>query len=482
MPTEHYRYSVTSKGWRFLAAVVGLAAVTIALNAAASPHIARADAVAASAAKPGPRGRIKHIVVIYQENHSFDETLGYFCLHPRRRCDGYVGPVRLADGTTVDMAKSPDPVPGAWHNVQAQTTAVNGGRMNGWAQVNGCHGKQIHHCLSYYTPKQIPNLTALTGKFVVSDRMFSMYNSPSWGGHIYVVAATQDNFTGDIPYKPGATDKKAVDGWGCDSHFVSAWKNPTTGATAPEPSCIPAPPGTLDPKRYPFNGPFKASPVKWVPTIFDRLDAAHISWKLYSGTKVWAICPTFAECAYGPQHKNVVGTHQIVSDASAGRLPAFSVLLPGSGTSQHNGSSMRAGDNWICEAVSAIERSHEWSSTAVFITYDDCGCFYDHVPPGTNPDGSKQGIRLPMVIVSPYAKQAYTDDHAATLASVLRFTEQTFGVKALSVNDKKAYNFSDAFNFAAKPTGPRVAMHSTPVSAASKRFIARHPEDPDDPT
>ena len=146
---------------------------------------------------------------------------------------------------------------------------------------------------------------------------------------------------------------------------------------------------------------------------------------------------------------------------------------------------MRVGDNWIGKVVKVIEQSKEWSSTVIFITYDDCGCFYDHVRPGKNPDGTQQGIRLPLVIVSPYAKAGYTDSHHASLASILRFTERTFGLESLDVNDAHAYDYADAFNFAAKPTGSRVTMREYAVPASSRQFLASHPvsaEDEDDPT
>jgi phospholipase C len=446
--------------------------------------VAAARSAAAASRAAGPAGKIKHVVVVYQENHSFDETLGKFCQMHHHRCDGYTGPVRLASGEVVDMFKSPDPVPGVFHNVLAQTNAVNGGAMDGWGKVTGCHPPASHRwCLSYYTPKQIPNLTALASKFVVSDRTFSMYNSPSWGGHIYPAAATQDNFNGDIPSPvPGHAHPR---GWGCISNLQSAWVNPVTHKPTQQPSCIPARPGTLDPTLYPYNGPYRPSPVAWVPTIFDRLDDKALSWKIYTSTKVWSICPTFAECAFGPQHLNVVRTQQILSDAASGRLPAYSILLPdglGGVTSQHNGSSMRVGDNWIGRVLATLQQSPQWSSTAVFITYDDCGCFYDHVPPGTNPDGSQQGIRMPMVIVSPYAKHGYTDSKPATFASILHFTEKTFGLKPLGVNDANAYAYANSFNFAARPSGPRAVLRRHPVSAATRHFLATHPMDPDDPT
>src|SRR5205823_1884136 len=142
------------------------------------------------------------------------------------------------------------------------------------------------------------------------------------------------------------------------------------------------------------------------PTIFDRLDSISLPWRIYETVYQWSVCPTFAKCLYGPQHTNMVPTGQVLDDAAHGTLPASSVLVPegpGGGTGQHPPHSMLVGDNWIARVVNALQQSPQWSSTAVFITYDDCGCFYDHVPPGTNPDGTDQGVRVPMVIISPYA-------------------------------------------------------------------------------
>ena len=132
--------------------------------------------------------------------------------------------------------------------------------------------------------------------------------------------------------------------------------------------------------------------------------------------------------------------------------------------------------------IGAVEAGPQWSSTAIFVTYDDCGCFYDHVPPGYNPNGFRQGVRVPMVIASPYAKVAYTDSHTASFASVLRFTEETFGLPALGINDLHAYDYANSFDFSQQPllVGPRM-VHSF-ISQAEIRRLAKlaplHANDP----
>jgi phospholipase C len=421
---------------------------------------------------------IQHIIVMYQENHSFDSVLGYWCAQTGH-CIGMPNTVTLAGGSVVTPKQAPDLVPQVDHGVAQQQAAMNGGAMNGWAKIHGCTAP-TYACISYYTPTQLPNLTALAGKFAISDETFSEADSPSWGGHLYAVAATTDGFLGNNP-----TPTNAGPGWGCDSNKTTAWVN-TSGKTVQEPSCIPDPALGL-----PNGGAYKATPVSYVPTIMDRLDAASLAWKFYattSGPKTgggsynWATCPSFAECLDTSQRANLVRTDTILTDAAAGTLPAFGLVLPGDdkvdqNASQHNGTSMAVGDNWIGKVVTALENSPEWSSTVLFITYDDCGCFYDQVPPGKNPDGSQEGTRVPMVIVSPYAVSGYVDKTPTTFAGILAYVEMTFGLNPLNANDAAAYPFTNAFNYAQVPLTP-VPMTLRPVTPAQLHSNIGGADDP----
>src|SRR4029077_3858029 len=119
----------------------------------------------------------------------------------------------------------------------------------------------------------------------------------------------------------------------------------------------------------------------------------------------------------------------------------------------------------------------EWSSTALFITYDDCGCFYDQIPPGLNPDGTQRGVRVPLVIVSPYAIPGYVDTTTTTFAGILAYVEQTFGLAPLGVNDAGAYAFANAFDYSRPPRAP-LPMRYTPVSAAQLNEGAGSSDDP----
>jgi phospholipase C len=144
---------------------------------------------------------IQHVVIIYQENHSFDNVLGSFCLsfHPSR-CDGAsVG--TLPSGQQIQLASASDKVPSVDHTSSSQATAIDGGKMDGFGKIQGCTADLGYRCYSQFAPKQIPNLTALAQNFAVSDRTFEMNAIPSWGAHVELAASTLDGFVGDNPFR-----------------------------------------------------------------------------------------------------------------------------------------------------------------------------------------------------------------------------------------------------------------------------------------
>ena len=424
---------------------------------------------------PPPGSPIKHVVVIYQENHSFDNVLGPWC-DQTGMCNGIPAAVTLKSGVVVTPSDATDRIPTMEHSVAGNAAAVDGGKMDGWASLKGCSAPQ-YACVSAFQPSQIPNLIALARNFAISDATFSMSDSASWGGHLYAVAATTDGFTGDIPSpKNGVTPGQ---GWGCDSDLMGRWQATLGGAYSMQPSCIPD--YSLNSTQYPNGGSFAPTSVAHVPTIMDELDAAGLPWRFYTSNYDWATCPSFAGCLYTSQRNNMVPTTSILNDAGAGTLPSFSLLLPSasttSSTSQHNDTSMLAGDNWLGQVLTAIEDGPEWATTTVFITYDDCGCFYDHVAPGVNPDGTQQGSRSPLVIISPYAVAGYVDHTHTSFAGILAYVEQTFGLSPLGMNDAGAYPFTNSFNYDQAPLAG-VPMTVTPLPPPSRDLA--EPEDPSD--
>jgi phospholipase C len=406
--------------------------------------IVAAIALVAITSAGGTESPVKHVVVIIQENHSFDNVLGQLCIQDHRDCNAAASGKNLR-GETIPLSRASDFVVNVYHSQKAQLKAMDGGRMDGFQTVTGCHKDQ---CYTQYDPSQIPALATLARSGAISDAFFSRAIVPSWGDHLDFFAQTLDGFVGENPDPlPGAPAPGP--GWGCDSNRDTPWIDPATRRRLPEPSCVPDRNG---------RGPYRPSPVAYVPTFGDRLEAAGKTWGIFgavnpvaksqTGPYNWAICPTFAECLYGPQHNNMHEQSVFFADAEHGTLPNFSILIPTEGptgpTSQHNGTSMLVGDNQVGNEVSAIENGPQARSTTIFIYYDDCGCFYDHVPP---PSGL--GIRVPLVIVSPYAKPGYTDHNVATNSSIIAYAESVLEVNPLTEADEKAYDFHESFDYSA---------------------------------
>ena len=438
---------------------LGLIAALVA--AVASP------AVVPAAAAPSP-SPIKHIVVILQENHSFDNLFGRWC-YRTGRCRGAVTG-RIRSGRVVPLREPSDRVAFVGHEGRAHRRSWHGGAMDGFNRVLGCRRPSHYACYVQYRFRDVPNLARLARQFVVGDRIYETDGVPSWGSHLELATGgTLDGFTGDNPTRTTGV----LNGWGCDSGLDAPWRSSPIAPIEMQPSCVPDQSGA---------GPYRPSPVQWVPTIMDRLDAAGLSWKLYSllpsmgaqgyssGGYGWAICPTFADCLYTGQNANNVPLFDVLQDAANGTLPQFSVVTPTSKLSQHNGYSMLNGDNYVGQVMSALMQGPEWGSTAVIITYDDYGGFYDHL---RSPDGSA-AIRLPFVIVSPWAKPAYTDDRYGTLSSIDAFVEHTFGLQPLTARDASAYDLHNAFDFTQAPQAA-IPMTRTPVPKNVLRAIRRDP-------
>lgn len=349
-----------------------------------------------------------------------------------------------------------------------------------WTTIGGCSATTSprYRCLTQYQPGQIPNVSTLASAFAVSDRTFALSPVPSYGAHLDITAATLDGFTGDIP------SGTSFYGWGCNSGKITHW-SPT--GVAPfkyvVPSCVPARSGSAAAAAEPRA--VRSSPVANVPTIMDRLAAAHETWKIYGATKgygyQWTVCTYYADCLYNRSMANQsVPMTQVLTDAARGILPNWSLITPAIGpsgpTSQHNGTSMIKGDNWIGQVVGAIENGPNWRSTAILVTWDDCGCFYDHVQP---PIG--EGSRVPMLLVSPFAKPGYTDSAHATFASILAFSEHVLGLRPLNFNDSFAYNYMGSIAFNQRPNPP-VRMVVTPIPRRTRAYLATHPADLSDPS
>jgi phospholipase C len=443
-------------------AAIATVAAVIAL-AFTGPRGAAATSAVISTTSP-----IKHVVVVYQENHTFDDVLGAVCSTRATACNGYSGPVTFADGIVASNEIQPDVVPDIRHSPTAQAKALAGD----WDKIWGCTAPP-YPCISHSDPANIPNLAALTNQFAVSDATFAAGGAASFGEHINLLAGTMDGFTGDNPVA-STTGAVSLPGWGCRSQKDAAWRPPGGGPKSFQPTCIPALNGT---------GPYRPSQVGYVPTILQRIEQAGLTWHLYQGNKttspttddVWAVCTYFGWCNNNRETLTYnSATRDFTAAATAGTLPNLSLMIPLQATSQHNQASMMQGDNYIGKIVSAAENGPEWNSTAIFITYDDCGCFYDHVTP---PAGL--GLRNPMVIVSPWAKPVSTNSTIAVQPySMIAFIQHAFGLASLTPAVTGAYDYADSFNFTQTPIPP-VQMTHTRIPAKERARLKRMPPSDD---
>lgn len=435
---------------RSLASFVGI--VTVAVLAAVTPR--------AQAARP-----VSHVVLLFLENHSFDNVLGKLCVRDGNRCDGVITG-RLSDGSTIPLRISPDIVPSVDHSHGAQVRAINGGKMDRFETIEGCHPSG-YACFTQYAPRQIPNIARLARAFALSDRTFEDNTLASMVSHMDLVSATTNGFVGNNPNSEA--DNR---GWGCGTLLeADYWLD---GAIVQEPTCIPfMDGGTLPDGRH--------TDVPPVPTIMDQATAAGVSWKLYAGKPssikdsgaVYNPCYYYVACYYSEaQRAGLVPASRFLTDAAA-TLPALSIITPTGSNSTHNKRSMLQGDNWVGQVVAALQNGPNWPSTAMFITWDDCGCFYDHVaPPGM------LGIRLPMLIVSPYARAGFVDHRRASVASMLAYAEHQLDIPTLGQADATAYDFSDAFDYTQAPLPP-VRLTSRPLPRWEIAWLRHHPIDDD---
>ena len=196
-------------------------------------------------------------------------------------------------------------------------------------------------------------------------------------------------------------------------------------------------------------------------TLGDELDDAHLGWRFYTsryyapssdGGAIWSGYQAVAHIYHGPDwHKVVTPQKQFLADVAHGRLAAFTWITPTCANSDHPSCGGGTGPSWVTSLVNAVGTSKFWSSSAVFIVWDDWGGLYDHVAPPYADDDSL-GMRVPLLIVSPYAKSGYVSHVQYETASVLRFAEDLFGLAALGAADRRAASpAADCFDFSRGP-------------------------------
>ena len=379
--------------------------------------------------------KIKHIVVIMQENRSFDS---YYGTYPG--ADGLPASGGQFTSCVPDPAQGScqrpyhDPADvngGAAHNSNAALTDIAGGAMNGFLtaarqSARGCSVAQDPACaqsstpdvLGYHDAREIPNYWTYAKDFVLNDHLFEPVASWSLPDHNYLVSAwsalcsspAASSCTNNIvgPYAPQQMQR-----------FVN--RAVATG-TAPVSSAWTDITYLLHKQQIGWGYYVETGSQ---PDCEDGAATCPRTAQSYKTPGIWNPLPIFTDVQQDHQLGNIRPTSSFLSEAKAGTLPAVSWVTPSQVNSEHPPASVHEGQAWVTNLVNAVMRSPNWNSTAIFLSWDDWGGFYDHVVPPTV-DGNGYGLRVPSLVISPYAKRGFVDHQVLSHDAFLKFIEDDF--------------------------------------------------------
>ncbi|MBC5800515.1 MAG: hypothetical protein GIX03_06590 [Candidatus Eremiobacteraeota bacterium] len=375
--------------------------------------------------------RIKHVVIIVQENRSFDNLFA-----------GYPGADTATTGTLHDgstIALRPIPLEDGrdiGHFHYSFEAAYNGGQLNGfdleqgYGIINGMYsvipGADPTLPYAYVPSVETAPYRQLAAQYTLADRNFESNSGPSYPAHQYLIAGQSAD----------ADETPTVAPWGCD-----------------------APPGTVVPLLAPDGSDTTGvTPCFDYATLADRMDAAAVSWRYYTPPLQAQSGSTFSafDAIRHIRYGNDWTTNetnpetQIFSDVSKGTLPQVSWVIPSFPNSDHPLAHSNTGPSWVASVVNAVGASPYWSSTAIFVVWDDWGGWYDHVAPPPV-DRMGLGFRVPLLVISPYAKHGYVSHVQHEFGSILHFTEEAFALPTLGTRDALSDDLRDCFDFSQSP-------------------------------
>ncbi|HZY98430.1 MAG TPA: alkaline phosphatase family protein [Candidatus Baltobacteraceae bacterium] len=397
---------------------------------------------------------IKHVVIVIQENRTFDD---FFATFPG------------ADGTTHGIDHNGNRVPlvkgdliqyGVAHSYSTFKKELDGGKMDGFDLADG----SIHHVqqrmgaymFRYVDPAQIQPYWTMAKQYVLADHMFQTQGSGSFTAHQDLIrggtAISQWTSIIDDPSDSGGQQSA----WGCDApaHTYTQLIN-------------------FQDEYLRRAGPFPC--FTWW-TLADLVDRAQLTWKYYtpllccSGGALWSAFDAVKAVRYSPEWKNNVISppSTVLQDAKQGKLPSVSWVVPEVHDSDHPGGLQDYGPEWVASVVNAIGEGPDWNSTAIVVVWDDWGGMFDHVrPPHADHQGGL-GFRVPIIVISPYAKTAHVSHTQYEFGSILKFVENTFRLGPLGTTDVRATSIADCFNFDQSP------RKFTPIPARLPQSFFEH--------
>jgi phospholipase C len=423
--------------------------------------------------QPGSGSPIQHIIVVVQENRSFDNffaafpnadgaTTGQAAPMPSpiaQWCSQHGQPV-ITQPTTVPLTKVTLLGKGfknnynwdsdLYHTYLGYLLELDSSKMDGFDLAkNGANGvgpaAECTYAYQYVDPKEIKPYWQMAKQYVLADHVFSTQGSSSFTGHQALIAGgTAVNYKVSLYGPNSVIDNPYGNPWGCDS------PQGTTTALI-----------TTQGQFLQFAGPY---PCFTYSTLRDLLEAKQLSWKYYAvapngpGPGIWSAFDAIAAVRNGPEwNTNVTKSPKVFfNDVTSGKLPAVSWITPDAANSDHpyekvNGVPTDTGPAWVASIVNAIGQSKYWKTSAIVILWDDSGGFYDHEKPPFFDNQGGLGFRIPLLIVSPYVK-AHIEHTQYETASVAKFIEQNFNLGGpLQSPDARAASLSNALNFTMTP-------------------------------
>jgi hypothetical protein len=403
---------------------------------------------------------IRHIVLIVQENRTFNN---FFATFPG--ATGTIVGKELVNGYTksIDLTETPlSNQKNLNHSYPGFLRAYNGGAMNGFNTVDfpGSGRPEKSASYEYVNPSDIAPYWTLAETYSLGNKMFTTQGSESFPAHQDLIRGgtaidSTQSLIDNLPYTNQA--------WGCDSPPGSKTAIITTSLK-------------LRPRSgpYPCTNNFPASGNNYL-TLRDLFDGASpaISWKYYTPALgdaggIWSAFDVIYPVRSGPEwaHNVISPQTNILTDISNGNLAQMSWVIPDSMDSDHPGNGADGGPSWVASVVNAIGESQYWNSTAIIIVWDDWGGFYDSVaPPLPRDNQGGPGMRVPLLVASPYSrvgpgsKGGYVSDVPYSFGSIIRFVEDTFNLGRLGTTDETTNSLGpetgsqggDMFDFSQSP-------------------------------
>ncbi|MGB8519943.1 MAG: alkaline phosphatase family protein [Candidatus Tumulicola sp.] len=385
-------------------------------------------------------GKIQHVVIIIQENRSFDNIFAGFpgadAPLTGLRHNGKVVTLHQATLTqrpNVDIK----------HDYKHSQIEYDAGKMDGFDEDVWNDGQPAKtYPYAYLSHKQVAPYWAMASQYTLADRMFPTVWGPSFTAHLDLIAGT--TVVSRAPLRIVSE---------IDYPYNQDNPNWTCAAQPPPPSYI-----LVDAKgTISETGGGPAPCFTQFHTMADTLDTAHVSWRYYAPAlstgsgQLWSSFAAIKNIYNGPDWTNVIAPETtVLKDIKNGKLPSVAWVVPNVNNSDHGGSGSDTGPSWVAAIVNGIGESAYWNSSAIVVLWDDWGGWYDDAPP-PQLDFMGLGFRVGCILISPYAKAGTVSHTQYEYGSILKFVEQTFGAASLGYTDARATSLSDSFNFAQRP-------------------------------